>query len=379
MDTISVKQLCVRIKNIRTAICISLSATAFLLAACWGQKQTGVPTVVRRTPAATILPTTVQPASPGDRRSATITVSPVSPTSIPITPTPVPSSPTPSLTPIPPSPTPTPLVPPFSHIFIIMLENKEYGTVIGPDKAMPNFNRWVSEYTLLTKYYAITHPSLPNYLALISGDTFGVNTDCNDCYQDAPTLSDQLEASGRNWKGYFEDMPDPCFVGDTNIYMQKHDPFMYFDSIRLDATRCQQSVVPLTQFNADLAANALPDFALIVPNMCNDAHDCGIDVADTWLDHWVPQLMNTQAYADGGLIVLTWDEGQDVRTCCGFTTTGGHIATVLISPWVKSGFEDDTPYTTYSLLKTIEKAWDLPYLGHAADESNVLILKPWKR
>lgn len=270
-------------------------------------------------------------------------------------------------------------MPPFSHIFIIILENKEFGTVIGSRKGMPNFNLWASEYTLLTQFYAIRHPSLPNYLALISGDTFGVDTDCNGCYQNAPVLPDLIEASGRTWKGYFEDMPEACYAGDTHIYVQKHNPFMYFDSIRLDAARCQRSVVPLTQLNADLAANALPDFALIIPNLCNDAHDCGVDVADTWLDHWVPPLMHTQAYTDGGLIVLTWDEGQGEHTCCGLTTGGGRIATVLISPWVKSGFEDDTPYTTYSLLKTIDKAWDLPYLGHAADDNNVLIEKPWER
>jgi acid phosphatase len=274
---------------------------------------------------------------------------------------------------------PAPLVPNFPHIFIIVVENKEFGTVIGSDKGMPNFNAWVTEYTLLAKYYAIRHPSLPNYLALIGGDTFGVTTDCNDCYQNAPILPDQIEASGRTWKGYFEDMPEACFVGDTNTstYMQKHDPFMYFDSIRLNADRCKRSVVPLTQLTADMAANALPDFALIVPNMCNDAHDCGLDVADKWLADWVPPLMDSQAYADGGLIVLTWDEGQDDRTCCGLTTGGGHVATVLISRWVKLGFQDDTSYTTYSLLKTIEEAWGLPYLGHAADESNVLIVKPW--
>jgi phospholipase C len=270
-------------------------------------------------------------------------------------------------------------VPNFPHIFIIILENKEFGTVIGNRKLMPNFNRWASEYTLLTEFYAIRHPSLPNYLALIGGDTFGVDYTCNDCYQNAPTLPGLIEQSGRTWKGYFEDMPEACYAGDTNIYVQKHNPFMYFDSIRLDAARCQRSVVPLTQLNADLAADDLPDFALIVPNQCNNAHDCSVDVADIWLEAWVPPLMHTPAYAEGGLIVLTWDEGQGEHTCCGLTTGGGRIATVLISPWVKRGFQDDTQYTHYSLLKTISTAWGLPYLGHAADESNVLIVKPWER
>jgi len=270
-------------------------------------------------------------------------------------------------------------VPNFPHIFLIILENKEFGTVIGPHRGMPNLNLWASEYTLLTQYYAIRHPSLPNYLALIGGDTFGVDTDCNTCYQNALTLPELIEASGRTWKGYFEDMPEPCYVGDTHIYVQKHNPFMYFDSIRLNVERCQRSVVPLTQLNADLAANDLPDFALIIPNLCNDAHDCSVEIADTWLDHWVPPLMHTQAYDEGALIALTFEEGQGEHTCCGLTTGGGRVAMILISNWVKRGFQDDTPYTHYSLLKTISAAWELPYLGHAADESNVLIVKPWER
>ena len=251
--------------------------------------------------------------------------------------------------------------------------------MIGPHRGMPNLNLWASDYTLLTQYYAIRHPSLPNYLALIGGDTFGVDTNCTDCYQDALTLPELIEASGRTWKGYFEDMPEPCYAGDTHIYAQKHNPFMYFDSIRLNAERCQRSVVPLTQLNADLAADALPDFVMIVPNLCNDAHDCSVEIADTWLDHWVPPLMHTQAYDEGALIALTFEEGQGEHTCCGLTTGGGRVAMILISNWVKRGFQDDTPYTHYSLLKTISQAWGLPYLGHAADESNVLIVKPWER
>lgn len=361
-------------------ISIGLAAIAWLLAGCSFQQETSTPTVLGSTPTA-IPQATISPEVSELTTTSKVEYETASVTPSPLSSTPSPNSPafTPSFTPVSLTPTSTPLVPPFSHIFIIVLENKEFGTVIGPRRGMPNFNQWASEYTLLTQFYAIRHPSLPNYLALIGGDTFGVDTDCNSCYQNAPTLPDLIEASGRTWKGYFEDMPEACYSGDAHNYAQKHNPFMYFDSIRLDATRCQKSVVPLTQLNADLASGALPDFVFIVPNLCNDAHDCGVDVADTWLDHWVPPLMHTPAYAEGGLIVLTWDEGQGEHTCCELPTGGGRIATVLISPWVKQGFEDNTPYTTYSLLKTISAAWGLPYLGHAADKSNVLIVKPWKR
>ncbi len=278
------------------------------------------------------------------------------------------------------TPTPIPLVPNFEHIVIIVFENKEFGTVIGSPK-MPYFNELAKSYTLLTQLYAVTHPSLPNYLALIGGDTFGVTFDCTKCFVDAQTLPDLIEASGRTWKTYQEDMPSPCFPGtDTLTYAIKHNPFMYFKPIRLDENRCSRSVVPLTQLPADIAAGTLPNFIFITPNLCNDAHDCGIDVADAWLKTWMNQLLPAlNADSKPYLVILTWDEGQGNHSCCGLPAeAGGRIATILVSPQAKTGFEDDTPYTLYSILKTIEAAWNLPYLGHSADESNVLITKPWK-
>src|SRR5918995_22111 len=166
-------------------------------------------------------------------------------TSSPLPPTVVP--PTATLPPtVTPTATPRPLVPNFGHIAIIMFENKEFGSVIG-NPLMPTYNRLAREYTLLTQYYAIRHPSLPNYIALMGGDTFGIDTNCNDCFIDAPSLPDLIEASGRTWKTYQEDMPEPCFLGSTHLYAQKHNPFVYFDPIRLNPERCIRSVVPLTQ------------------------------------------------------------------------------------------------------------------------------------
>ncbi len=140
--------------------------------------------------------------------------------------------------------TPKPLVPHFERIVIIIFENKEFGTVIG-NPQMPNFNKLAKEYTLLTQFYAVTHPSLPNYLALMGGDTFGITSDCTKCFVNAPSLPDLIEATGRTWKTYQENMPNPCYVGDAYKYAQKHNPFIYFDPIRLDTARCERSVVPL--------------------------------------------------------------------------------------------------------------------------------------
>lgn len=295
--------------------------------------------------------------------------------------TPMPVLPTATFTPPSPIPTATskPLVPNFEHIVIIMFENKEFGTVIG-NPLMPNYNRLAREYTLLTQYYAVGHPSLPNYIALIGGDTFGIDSNCHDCFIDAPSLPDLIEASGRTWKTYQEDMPEPCYVGDTDVYVQKHNPFNYFNSIRLDAARCERTIVPLTALQTDIETASLPNFVFITPNLCNDAHDCTLDVADAWLTELLGRLIPAlDATGKSYLLVMMFEEGQGNHSCCGLPLeAGGRVPVVFYSPLVKNGFEDPTPYTHYSLLKTISTAWGLPLLGHAADDSNVLITAPWK-
>jgi phospholipase C len=327
------------------------------LTACATLPETAVPATETITPSATPLP------------SATSTPLP-SPTSTPL-----------------PTPTVRPLVPDFKHIIMIVFENHEFDSVVG-NQTMPEYNQYLKANTLLTQYYAIMHPSLPNYLALFGGDTFGITSDCENCFVSADNLTDQIEASGRTWRGYFQDMPHPCFVMDTAIYVQKHNPFMYFDSIRLDAARCNRSVVPFPQLEKDLAAGSLPDFVYIMPNSCvstDDIYsnpDCNLSLADGWLGGVMGMLLDylkPRATTEPYLIILTWDEGQGSHSCCGLPTqAGGRVPTVLISPLAKSGFRDNTPYTHYSLLRTIETAWGMPFLGHAADADNVLITAPWK-
>lgn len=276
--------------------------------------------------------------------------------------------------------TPLPLVPNFEHIVFVVFENKEFGLIYGNSK-MPYFNQLAKSYTLLTQHYAVTHPSLPNYLAMIGGDTFGIDFDCTSCFVDAVSLPDLIEASGRAWKAYQEDMPSPCFSGtESGNYAMKHNPFIYFKPIRLDKERCARSDVPFTQLSADLAAGTLPNFIFITPNLCNDAHDCPISVTDDWLKNLMGQLTPAlDAEGKPYLIVLTWDEGQGNHSCCGLPpAAGGRIATILVSPQVKTGFQDDTPYSHYSLLKTIETAWQLSLLGHSADAETTLITAPWK-
>jgi acid phosphatase len=262
---------------------------------------------------------------------------------------------------------------------IIIFENKEFDSVIGNPK-MPYFNILANSYTLLAKHYATTHPSLPNYLSLIGGYTFDIDSNCTDCFINAPSLPDLIEQSGRTWKTYQDDMPEPCFVGSTQRYVQRHNPFIYFDSIRLNETRCKQSIVPLTQMDADILSDSLPNFIFITPDICYSAHDCGLDLADTFINQIMDKLVPAlDSSGEPYLVILTWDEGEGKDSCCGLPeSAGGQIATVLISPQAKNGFQDHTFYSHYSILKTISEAWGLPYLGHAANEETNLITAPWK-
>ena len=165
-----------------------------------------------------------------------------------------------------------PALPSFSHIFVIVLENHEYGDVIG-NPTLPYLNDLAQRYGLATASYGVTHPSLPNYLALTGGDTFGVTSDCTDCFVKAPNLVDQLESAGKSWKAYMDGMPTPCFLGNKGQYAQKHNPFIYYDDVRTDAARCAK-IVPFTNFADDLAAQTMPNFVWITPDQCHDLHSC---------------------------------------------------------------------------------------------------------
>jgi len=271
-------------------------------------------------------------------------------------------------------------VPRFSHVIVVLIENKEFGDVVG-NRRMPNFNRWASGNALLTRYYAVSHPSLPNYLALIGGDTFGVRDDCTDCFVGARCLPDLLEALGRTWKAYIEGLPAAGFLGAfSGRYAMKHNPFLYFRSIRDDAARRVRGVVPLSDLAADLQAGRLPDYAFIMPDMCDSAHDCGVEVTDAWLGRVVAPLLASPAFDASSLLVLTFDEGTTVRSCCGSPplARGGRIATVLVSGLVKPGFKDATPSCHYSLLKTILVSWGLGDLGRTSDPAVVPIVLPWR-
>jgi acid phosphatase len=257
-------------------------------------------------------------------------------------------------------------VPAFSHVVVVVMENQEAQQVLGSGAA-PYLDSLAARYAVADQFYGITHPSLPNYLALIGGSTFGITSDCTDCFVNSASLADQIESSGRTWRAYEEGMPSPCLVGDAYPYAQRHNPFIYFTPIRTNKVRCASDIVPFDQFAGDLAQGQLPDFAFITPDVCHDMHDCSIADGDRWLSNVIPTILNTPEFQSSGVLFITWDEGETNAGCCNGLARGGHIPTLIISSLARPGFHSDMPENHYNLLRTIEDAWGLPPLGWAAN------------
>ena len=248
------------------------------------------------------------------------------------------------------------------HVAVIVMENKEYGEVIG-SAAAPFINGLARRYALASGTYAVTHPSLPNYLALTGGSTFGISSDCTACSVGATSIVDQLERVHVSWRAYMEDLPRPCFTGaGAGDYAKKHDPFVYYTRIVNNRAWCAR-VVPLTQLSADERAGALPRFIWITPNLCHDMHDCSVATGDRFLSSLVPPLLRSLGPRD--LLFITWDEGTSDSGCCRLAA-GGHIATILAGPGARPGARLNTPTDHYSLLATIEDLLGLRRLRAAA-------------
>jgi len=249
-------------------------------------------------------------------------------------------------------------VPAFSHIYVVVMENHEYGSIVGSTHA-PYINALIRRYGLATNYTAVAHPSEPNYLALWAGSTFGVHDDAIHNLA-ARNLVDQLAAHRRTWHVYAQDLPRLCstvsaarggvdLVGTGGWYVRKHEPAISFTDISR-TRRCKQ-ITRLSTFSPTAA-----NFELIVPNMTNDMHDGTIAQGDAFLRAFVPRITRSAAFANS-LLVITWDEGS---TRLG---GGGRVATVVISPRAFAGHRSGIAHNHYSLLHTIENAWGLGCLN----------------
>jgi phosphatidylinositol-3-phosphatase len=308
---------------------------------------------------------------------------------------------------------------PVGHVFVIVLENKDYDTSFAPGTAL---SQLASQGVLLTQYYGIAHNSLPNYIAMVSGQGPNPVTQ-SDCqiYQDflpglpgsdgqslglgcvypssVRTVADQLDAAGRSWGGYMEDMATPCqhpalnspdstqSATATSQYAARHNPFVYFHSL-IDAPTCAAHDVPLDRLQASLDADTVPNLTFITPDLCSDGHDAtcanpaqrgGYGGIADFLAKWVPAIQSSAAYQRDGALIVTFDESESgAEGCCvedapntpnaGGQTLGpggGRVGTIVLSKYVTPGTTTATPYNHYSLLRTIEDIFGLPPLGYA--------------
>jgi hypothetical protein len=245
---------------------------------------------------------------------------------------------------------------------VIVMENHEYADIIGSGSA-PYINSLAGRYGLATGMYAITHPSLPNYLALTGGATFGIDSDCTDCSVGAASVVDQLEQAHLSWRAYMEDLPRSCFTGaGAGDYAEKHDPFAYYTRVTDDPARCA-NIVSLGRLAADERNRTMPSFAWITPNLCHDMHDCSVSTGDRFLAGLVPALL--RALGPRGLLFLTWDEGSSDAGCCRLAS-GGHIVTIVAGAGARSHARLATPTDHYSVLQTIEDVLGTARLRGAA-------------
>jgi hypothetical protein len=268
-----------------------------------------------------------------------------------------------------PSATATNAIPAFRHVYVIVMENKEYGSIVG-SKAAPYLNSLIARYGLTTNFYAETHPSEPNYIALTSGGLQGTSTDGS--YDLAvPNLFDQIEASGRTWHVYAQGYPGNCNKnsiatvvadgpGAVGEYVRKHNPAISYTSISGNPARCA-NITRLAGFDPGAA-----DFEMIIPNQINDMHSSSVGTGDTFLKAFMPQILDSAAFEDS-VVFITWDEGDTNAK------GGGHIATVVLSPGMTPGARYDGACTHYSMLRSIEQAWGLPYLGEASTAAPILL------
>lgn len=236
----------------------------------------------------------------------------------------------------------------FSHVFIVVEENHNYSEVIG-NASMPYFNGLANQYGLATNYHADAHPSIPNYFMLTTGQTL---TLIDALTPELFPVSDdnavrELLAAGKTWKSYAEDLPSVGYTGgDSGKYAVHHNPLAYMTDVQNNSTQAQ-NLVPFTQFSADLSAANLPDYSFIVPNLCNDAHDCSLATADTWLKTNIDPLIQSAAFQKDGLLIVVFDEAQDTD----FTGGGGQVAAVLVSPLSKRGYKSNASYQHESVLR----------------------------
>jgi acid phosphatase len=230
-----------------------------------------------------------------------------------------------------------------AKVLVIVDENH---TRAQAQAQMPYLVSLERQFGTTTGYTAPTHPSLPNYLTIAGGSQFEVTDDAGPKTHQITghSVFGGALAHGRTARTYNESMTTNCQLTSEGDYAVKHNPWAYFVDERAD---CQANDLPIEALRPDIDAGALPTVGMVTPNMCNDAHDCGLDRADAFLSHWIPQLMGGPDYTSGNLtIVITFDEGVGIDQI---------IQTVVINPNVQHLVVDE-PLTHAGLSRWLYRA-----------------------
>ncbi|KAH1275355.1 hypothetical protein KXX33_006545 [Aspergillus fumigatus] len=258
----------------------------------------------------------------------------------------------------------------FDRFVNIWLENTDF------DKAAADahMSALAKKGLLLTNFWAVTHPSEPNYCAAAGGDTFGMDNDnFNQVPANVSTIADLFDTKNIAWGEYQEHLPYPGYQGfrypesGPNDYVRKHNPAILFDSVTQDATRLRQ-IKNFTSFYDDLKNHRLPQHMFITPNMTNDAHDTNITFAATWSWNFLSELLENDYFTKDTLILLTFDEN-------GTYKLGNKIYSILLGGAVPKhliGKEDNTYYNHYSVIASLSANWGLPSLGRWDCGANLL-------
>jgi phosphatidylinositol-3-phosphatase len=321
----------------------------------------------RNTPAVLVLTTVPTVPVPTTEPPSMSTPAPTTSTPAPSTATPAPSTATPApttSTPAPSTSSPVPPPPATGHkLLVIPLENHSQSEALAQ---MPNLAGWAQQFGQATSYYAITHPSLPNYLAIFGGSTFGVTSDCSvgssGCVPAAPSVWGQTLAAGHTAAAYQESMTSDCQTGGSGSYAPRHGPWPYWTDAG-ERAACQANDVPSGTATSgrlvdDIRAGALPTTGELTPNLCNDGHDCGLATTDAWLATWMPVIMAGPDYVAGRLtVVITFDEDD--------ASQNNKVALVVIDPRLH-GVDVTGTYDHYSLTRWLDDNAGVALLRNAA-------------
>lgn len=254
---------------------------------------------------------------------------------------------------------------PFKKVLVIVLENTDYKTALK----QPYLSHLIRQGAIFKNFSAESHPSLPNYVAMISGDTYGIRDD-DDYILKAEHLGNLLEKKGLSWKNYAEDYPGNCFKGSTYaLFARKHVPFLSFENVLNNPKECAH-VVNSSQFQKDIDSGSLPTFAMYIPNLNNDGHNTDTAFADRWLKKEFGGKLDDPNFLKDNLVVITFDESLDYKG-------PNQILTLFLGSNVRAGSVVATPENHYDVLRTIEDNFELGNLGRG-DSKAKPITGIWK-